>query len=174
MSGEWTPGPAWLFCPGDRADRYLKALSAADVVIVDLEDAVAPAQRSPSRASLRRLAAEGIIDTERTVLRVNAAGTDDHGLDLELAAVLDLPRVMLAKSESSATVSSIQHEVVLLLETPLGIERAGELAAVPNVGGVMWGADDLVAGLGARRAAMSRAIALVSTVTSRDSPAPAP
>ncbi len=36
---DWFLGPAWLFCPADRPDRYVKALAIADVVIVDLEDA---------------------------------------------------------------------------------------------------------------------------------------
>lgn len=148
MITEWTPGPAWLFCPGDRTDRYPKALASADVVIVDLEDAVAPLNRNQARSALRDLAGEGSIDSRRTVLRVNAAGTADHDDDLSLAEELGLHRVMLAKSESAEDVAQIQHEVVLLLETPLGIERAGVLAAVPNVCGVMWGADDLVAGLG--------------------------
>ena len=42
------PGRALLFCPADRPDRYRKALAAADVVVLDLEDAVAPeAKESP-------------------------------------------------------------------------------------------------------------------------------
>ena len=36
------PGPAWLFCPADRPERFAKAAAAADVVILDLEDGVAP------------------------------------------------------------------------------------------------------------------------------------
>ncbi|MDN5745714.1 MAG: aldolase/citrate lyase family protein, partial [Nocardioidaceae bacterium] len=44
-----SPGPAWLFCPADRPDRYGKALAAADVVIVDLEDAVAPGAKQAAR-----------------------------------------------------------------------------------------------------------------------------
>ena len=35
------PGPAWLFCPADRPERFEKASAAADVVILDLEDGVA-------------------------------------------------------------------------------------------------------------------------------------
>lgn len=148
MSSDWSPGPAWLFCPGDRPDRYLKALAVADMVILDLEDAVAPDRRLTARNALSRLGEEGGVDAERTVLRVNMAGTVDHEDDLALAAELRLPRVMLAKSESVDEVALIDHDVVLLLETPRGIEGAGDLASVANVCGVMWGADDLVAGLG--------------------------
>lgn len=145
---DWRPGPAWLFCPGDRPERYPKALAAADVVILDLEDAVAPASKVAARDALRAIVADGILDVDRTVVRVNGADGAEHHADLALAAELGLPRLMLAKSEEPATLAAIDHEVIALLETPVGIERAGELAAVGNVVAVMWGADDLVAGLG--------------------------
>ncbi len=145
---EWTPGPAWLFCPADRPDRYGKALTAADVVIVDLEDAVAPAAKAGAREALRELARGGAIDWNRTVVRVNGADIDDHRLDLELTRQIGARTVMLAKAESVESVAPIAHDVIVLLETPIGIRDAGALAAVDNVVGVMWGADDLVAGLG--------------------------
>ncbi|WP_028661133.1 HpcH/HpaI aldolase/citrate lyase family protein [Nocardioides insulae] len=144
----WAPGPAWLFCPASRPDRYAKALGVADVVILDLEDAVAPADRPAARAALRDLARRGEFDPERTVVRVNGAGTDDHAPDLEATAAAGVRRVMLAKSEDAAVVAALPHEVVLLVETPRGIEYAADLAAPDNVVALMWGADDLVAGLG--------------------------
>lgn len=145
---DWIPGPAWLFCPADRSDRYGKALAVADVVILDLEDAVAPAARETARDELRRLAVDGALDVERTIVRVNAADTADHAVDLALIEEIGARRVMLAKAQRAADVSALSHDVVVLLETPVGIERAGELAAAENVVAVMWGADDLVAGLG--------------------------
>ena len=45
-------GPAWLFCPADRPERFEKAAAAADVVILDLEDGVAAADREAARASI--------------------------------------------------------------------------------------------------------------------------
>jgi citrate lyase subunit beta/citryl-CoA lyase len=144
----WTPGPAWLFCPADRPERYPKALAAADVVILDLEDAVAPANRPAAREAVRALVAGRTFDTARTVIRINASGSPEHEADVRLAASVALPRLMLAKSEDPAAVNALAHEVVALVETPLGVERAGELAAADNVVALMWGADDLVAGLG--------------------------
>lgn len=141
---DWAPGPAWLFCPADRPERYPKALAAADVVILDLEDAVAPANKEAARAALRGLD----LDADRTVVRVSGADSRDHAADLAVVAELGFPRVMLAKTEDPATLATLPHQVVALLETPRGIERAGELAAADNVVAVMWGADDLVAGLG--------------------------
>ncbi|BAK34025.1 putative lyase [Microlunatus phosphovorus NM-1] len=145
---DWFPGPAWLFCPADRPDRYAKALSRADLVIVDLEDAVAPANRPAARDALRRLAHDGVLDPDRTLVRINGTQSGDHPLDLAVLAEVGLPRAMLAKSEDPVQLAAIEHEVVLLVETPRGIERIAELAAQDNVIGAMWGADDLVAGLG--------------------------
>ena len=51
---EWvTPGPAFLFCPADRPERFAKADAAADVVILDLEDGVAPERREQARHHVR-------------------------------------------------------------------------------------------------------------------------
>jgi citrate lyase subunit beta/citryl-CoA lyase len=38
--GLQNPGPAWLFCPADRPERYQKAAAAADVVILDLKSLI--------------------------------------------------------------------------------------------------------------------------------------
>jgi citrate lyase subunit beta/citryl-CoA lyase len=145
---EWQPGPAWLFCPADRPERYAKALAGADVVILDLEDAVAPTAKTAARDALRALAEAGELDLDRTVLRVNDASSPEHSADLELAAAIGVRRVMLPKAEQAAAIAALPHEVVILLESPAGIVAAGELASVTNVVGVMWGADDLVAGMG--------------------------
>ena len=55
-------GPALLFCPADRPERYQKAAERADAVIVDLEDAVAPADKQRARgAILAQLGATGDV-----------------------------------------------------------------------------------------------------------------
>ena len=48
----FTVKPAWLFVPGDRPDRYDKAAERADIIIIDLEDAVAPADKTAAREAL--------------------------------------------------------------------------------------------------------------------------
>ena len=144
----WSPGPAWLFCPADRPERYAKALTAADVVILDLEDAVAPANKAAARDALRGLVADRLFLADRTMVRINAADSPHHYLDVRLAADLGLPRLMLAKTEDVHSVAALAHDIMVLLETPKGVERAGELTGAANVIGAMWGADDLVAGLG--------------------------
>ena len=72
------PGPAWLFCPADRPERFAKAAAAADVVILDLEDGVG----ADDRESARRALVDTPLDPARTVVRINPAGTPDQHLDL--------------------------------------------------------------------------------------------
>lgn len=56
----FTMGPALLFCPADRPERYSKAADRSDAVILDLEDAVAPADKQRARgAILAQLGAAG-------------------------------------------------------------------------------------------------------------------
>jgi citrate lyase subunit beta / citryl-CoA lyase len=141
----WQPGPAWLFCPADRPDRWAKAAAVADVVILDLEDAVAPGGKAAARDALRGVQ----LDPDRTVLRINAVSSAEFDEDVAMLPDLPFRRVMLAQSEYRDDLAALDDfEVIVLVETPLGVERVKELVAAPNVIGAMWGADDLVAGLG--------------------------
>lgn len=138
-------GPALLFCPADRPERYEKAAARSDTVILDLEDAVNPDAKVAARSHL----APSSLDPERTIVRVNAVGTPD--LDEDLAALRRTPyrTVMLAKTSSAADVRVLaRYDVVALVETAAGVLHAAEIAAQPNVVGLMWGAEDLVASLG--------------------------
>ncbi|BDT97435.1 HpcH/HpaI aldolase/citrate lyase family protein [Nocardia sputorum] len=138
-------GPAWLFCPADRPERFAKAAAAADVVILDLEDGVA----APDKAAAREALLATPLDPETTVVRVNAAGTQDHALDLTALADTTYRRLMLPKCESAEQVTALaEYEVIALIESPLGALRVGEAMTANNAIGVMWGAEDLIAGLG--------------------------
>ncbi|WP_054816085.1 HpcH/HpaI aldolase/citrate lyase family protein [Nocardia arizonensis] len=141
------PGPGWLFCPADRPERFAKAAAAADVVILDLEDGVAAADKAAARAALVRTP----LDARTTVVRVNAAGTEDHALDLETLARTGYRRLMLPKAESAGQVAALgDYEVIALIESPLGALTVAETARAENTIGLMWGAEDLVAGLGGK------------------------
>jgi citrate lyase subunit beta / citryl-CoA lyase len=138
-------GPGWLFCPADRPERFAKAAAAADVVILDLEDGVADADKPGARKALR----ETPLDPERTVVRINAAGTDEHARDLDALANTAYTTVMLSKAESAAQVTALApRDVVALIETPRGVVFAAEIAAADGTVAMMWGAEDLVAALG--------------------------
>lgn len=138
-------GPALLFCPGDRPERYGKAAERADGVIIDLEDAVAPHDKPAAREALIRSG----LDPARTIVRVNPAQTHDFARDLEALRSTQYRTVMLAKAEGAEDLWALSgYEVVALCETARGVMKAGELAEEPNVVALMWGAEDLVASLG--------------------------
>lgn len=142
---------SFLFVPGNRPERFDKACAAgADAVILDLEDAVARRDRDAAREAV---AASG-LDPERTIVRVNPAGSPDHEADLECVRATDYQCVMVAKTESADDVTSVAARtracILALVETPLGVVRAEEIASALGCGGVMWGAEDLVAAMGGR------------------------
>jgi citrate lyase subunit beta/citryl-CoA lyase len=136
-----------LFCPADRPERFAKAEHAADMVILDLEDGVAPGDREAARRAVQ----QSRLDPSRTVVRVNPAGTADHGLDLEMLATTPYDIVMLSKTESADQVAALSPlRVIALCETPRGVVAAPAIAACPSTAALMWGAEDLVAALGGR------------------------
>ena len=63
-------GPALLFCPGDRPERFEKAAARADAVILDLEDGVAASAKAAARDAI----AQSRLDPSRTIVRVNPGG----------------------------------------------------------------------------------------------------
>lgn len=150
-----------LFVPGDRPDRYAKATAAgADVVIIDLEDAVAP----PAKFRARLAATHALAPTTDTpinaLVRVNAAGTDTHDAEItELAGLAGIAGsgllgVVLPKAEDPAMVADVvgrlratgtRLAVVALLESAVGVLRAAEIARVPGVTRLALGAIDLTA-----------------------------
>ena len=138
-------GPALLFCPADRPERFPKALERADAVILDLEDAVDPARRPLAREAL--VASD--LDPERVIVRVNPASSTDHEVDLSALAATPYRTVMLPKAERLADLAELRaYDVIALCETAAGVLAASELAQAPGVMALMWGAEDLVASLG--------------------------
>ncbi|MGK2320561.1 HpcH/HpaI aldolase/citrate lyase family protein [Gordonia rhizosphera] len=147
LANAWTPpGPALLFCPADRPERYQKALDRADVVILDLEDAVSPENRVAAREAL----IAHPIDPDRAIVRINPSGTGDYRRDLAAIADTNYRVVMQAKAEDPDSIIATALQTIALIETPLGATRAHEIASAVNCIGLMWGAEDLVAGLGGK------------------------
>lgn len=139
-------GPALLFCPADRPDRFAKAQERADAVILDLEDAVLP----EAKAEARKNVATAQLDPARVIVRVNAPDSAAFADDLEALTASPFRTVMVAKTESaqSLDVFGAGFSLLALCETARGIHAAPEIAAHPSVVGLMWGAEDLVASLG--------------------------
>lgn len=140
------PGPAVLFVPADRPERYAKAAERSDGVIIDLEDAVLPDARAAARAALRATT----LDPATTIVRVNPLDSAAAELDLDAAVAAGVRMVMVAKAEDPGFFDLVPDgiSIIALCETALGVVRAREIAAHPRVVALMWGAEDLVASLG--------------------------
>ncbi|WAX58240.1 CoA ester lyase [Jatrophihabitans cynanchi] len=150
----------WLYVPADRPDRYAKAVaSGADVVILDLEDAVVPAHKTEARATAVRwlgTAAPGSVE-----VRVNALDTPWAQDDLRaLSDVPALRAVRLPKVQSVADVAAavallgaVRCGLHCLIESARGVEAAYEIASSPRVTAIGLGEADLAADLGVSDAA---------------------
>lgn len=145
------PGPALLFCPGDRPERYERAYDSADSVILDLEDAVAAGGKGGARSAVVRALSDGSADGTRTVVRINPLdgpwGADD------VRALQDTPLrfVMLPKASDPEQLERLRGwSVIALCETAAGVAAAGRLAEADNCCALMWGGEDLTADLGGR------------------------
>lgn len=150
------PPLTWLYVPGDRPERVGKALaSPADVVVLDLEDAVLAEAKGTARELVRRLAPDAARGGRRLQVRVNASSTPWAAEDLAMVAGLPgTVGVRLPKCESPDDVRDVARQVGdrplhLLVESALGLERAWDLAtAHPGVASVGLGEADLRADLG--------------------------
>jgi citrate lyase subunit beta/citryl-CoA lyase len=156
------PARSWLFVPATRPDRFAKAVtSGADRVIIDLEDAVAPAAKVAAR---ERLAATPLPSGVPIYLRVNGVGSEWFADDLAAAAALPLAGIVLPKAESAehvaraiaalvpagAAVPAALAPVVPILETAAGVWNALEIARSPRVERVAFGALDFQLDTGVR------------------------
>jgi citrate lyase subunit beta/citryl-CoA lyase len=134
---------SWLFVPATRPERFAKALaSGADAVILDLEDAVASADKVSARQSLLP-AVEALHPAQRSrlLVRINAAGTPWHAGDLAALHALvakGLGAVMVPKAESVAGLAEVARAagpcaLLPLIESVAGLDAANLLAASPQV-----------------------------------------
>lgn len=143
----------WLYVPGDREDRIPKAfVSGADVVVIDLEDAVTPERKDAARRAAESAAAGATTPCQ---IRVNALVSP--WAEADLAMVSGLPRhvgVRLPKCEHPSDVVQVAQAVGprplhLLVESARGVEASHDLArAHPQVATIGLGEADLRADLG--------------------------
>ena len=135
-----------LFVPGDRPERYAKAAaSGADAVILDLEDAVAPAAKEQARAALQT----GFTGLP-VVVRINAVGTPWHDADLAAVAQLPVAAIMLPKAERADDLARLAavRPVIALIETVVGVAAVRELALSGQAARLAFGSIDYAADLG--------------------------
>ncbi len=141
-----------LFVPGNRPERFAKALACgADLVCIDLEDAVGPADKD-----IARTAALSAMGDPRLGMRINGLRTRQGLADLVALSASEVKPafVMIPMVEAVAEVE-ITHAVLgaaipmlPLIETVRGLGTARAVAAAPGIGGVMLGGADFAGELG--------------------------
>jgi citrate lyase subunit beta / citryl-CoA lyase len=138
-----------LFVPGNRPERFAKAAaSAADLVIVDLEDAVPEEDKASARDAVARwLSAAG-----RAAVRVNGTKSVHYQRDTStLAGLPGLRAVVVPMADDPAALTALHQrlgedvEIVALIETALGMVKAVELASAPGVSRLAFGHLDFAA-----------------------------
>jgi citrate lyase subunit beta/citryl-CoA lyase len=152
------PRRSVLFMPGSNARALEKARTLpADVLVLDLEDAVAPNTKVEARAQVAAAVRAGGYGHREIVVRVNALGTPWGRDDLAAAVAAGADAVLLPKVESAETVSTAMMvagsapAIWCMLETPRGILNAPSIAAASSrVAALVMGTSDLTKDLHAR------------------------
>lgn len=155
------PRRCLMFVPGSRPDRYAKAIATdADQVCIDLEDAVAPADKDSARASVFAFLADAPAARSEIGLRLNPLSTDLGQKDLaELERSGLAPAfVMLPKVESAAELLQADRALaarntmlIAQIETPRGLLDARVIAAAtPRLEALMFGGFDFIVALRGR------------------------
>ena len=146
---------SWLFVPADSEKKIAKALdSAADAIIFDLEDSVAPAGKARAREILKGLPARS--GGPQWWVRINPLRTEEHRLDLEMLGIADIYGVVLPKAESGADIAELAHRTGSIPIHAIVTETAASLFGLLSyrdprspLAAMSWGAEDLSAALGA-------------------------
>ena len=144
----------YLFVPGDRPDRYGKALAAgADAVIVDLEDAVAAEAKPGAREAVAAWAQANRDAARMLHVRINAVETPDFAADMALLARAGIEGIVLSKVEEAAHVAAVRGtipraRVVALIESARGVANLDAICAAAGVERLGFGALDYANDLG--------------------------
>jgi citrate lyase subunit beta/citryl-CoA lyase len=160
------PRRSALYMPGQNARALEKARSLdADVLLLDLEDAVAPAQKDEARRLVVEALVQGGYGHREKVVRINGSGSPWEAQDLRAVASSGADAVLLPKVEDAGYVRGVEAALAAyrappelaiwaMIETPRGVLAAAEIAgASPRLGCLVAGTSDLVKDLGARHTA---------------------
>ncbi len=140
----------FLFAPGSDERKLRRAIdSAADAVVADLEDAVAPARKDEARTLVAHVLRDA-RSAAAMMVRVNGADTPHFERDLELVGSLPLQAIVVPKAtpESVEALGRSGPPVIAIVETAQGLRRAYETASHPRVAALVLGAVDLGLELG--------------------------
>jgi citrate lyase subunit beta / citryl-CoA lyase len=135
---------SWLLVNGAQEDRFAPAVrSRADIIVLDIEDAVAPKDKVTARDNVTRWLAAGNSEW----VRINGFGTPWWADDLDMLAGTSVGGVMLAMAESVDHVTETAKRlpgvpIVALVETARGLERITEIAAAKGTFRLAFGIGD--------------------------------
>jgi (3S)-malyl-CoA thioesterase len=156
MDSAFRPLRSVLYIPASNARALDKARGlAADAIIFDLEDAVAPAEKAAARDALAGTLAAGGWGRRFRIVRINGLPTDWGRADAAAAAGMDCDAVLVPKVEDPGTVAAVRdivgdRPVWAMMETPRGCLNAPAIAEAPGMAGFVMGTNDLAKDLGAR------------------------
>lgn len=134
-----------------RADLQKAAESGADAVIIDLEDAVAAADKEVARKAVLEHA-NGLKPP--VIVRINARGTPWYDIDTKAIRSVGIAAVMLPKAESAADIIDLSARfghytaIIALVETATGLASLPQILAAPNVARIAFGSIDFALDIG--------------------------
>ena len=144
---------SYLFVPGNQPDRFDKALDAgADIVIIDLEDAVAPQDKASARDKCAQWCASKIEFASRIVVRINDTASEWFEADLALLRIAGILGAMLPKAESASQIDRVTAIltpaagvipiVIPIIESARGLLNVDTIAAAGGVQRLAFGTLD--------------------------------
>jgi citrate lyase subunit beta/citryl-CoA lyase len=147
------PTRSYLFVPGNRPERFDKACKAgADAVIVDLEDAVPPAEKPAAREALSAWLSQRQPHEQPVLVRINSVDTEWFEGDLALCARPGVAGIVLPKAEHEAVLEKLAAAgaaaILPLIESALGLWNAAALARMPRVQRLVFGSIDFSLDMG--------------------------
>jgi citrate lyase subunit beta/citryl-CoA lyase len=154
-----------LYVPGSNARALEKAAGlAADMLIIDLEDAVPAERKAEARAAMRAAVGAG-FPGKRVAVRINGAGSAHQAADIDAVAGLAIDAIVLPKVDAVGDLEparGVGLPLLAMIETPVAIYAARDIAADGAVAGLIAGLNDLAHELklpgGVDRGAMGHAI----------------
>ena len=146
-----------LYIPGSKDRALDKARTLpVDAIIFDLEDAVSPDAKVGARDTLKAALTEGGYGNRAKIIRINALDTEWGAGDVEALRDADADAFLLPKVNSAADVQALADlrgngkPIWAMIETPLGVLNALEIAAHPQLTGFVAGTNDLAKELNSR------------------------
>ena len=173
-SGEHFKARSWLFAPGDSERKMEKATAgSADIVLFDLEDAVAPEEKPKARTMVRDFLKAQSSGHERLWVRINPLDGPHAVADLAAIVPGRPGGIMLPKARGRADVELLDHYltalevangieqgsikvIALVTETAEAMFTTGDYKGAPRLVAMTWGAEDLADALERQRESQSR------------------